>query len=133
MKQKQALNEKDNHQADDEEKRNDRIKETLIKLKAWLEIADEDEELFNQQYNNFKVIIEELDKKALEEFWICLDHNRAEVKRKRMQRMKEEENSQEADKIPKEMKWLYGLSQTKDNQCQKTSFERLRRKAKTKA
>ena len=36
------------------------------------------------------MIIEELDKRALEEFWICLDHNRAEVKRKQIQRLNEE-------------------------------------------
>ena len=104
MKQKQALNEKENHQEDDEEKRKDRSQETFEKLKRRLEVADEDEELFNQQYNNIKVLIEKLDKRALEEFWICLDHNRAEVKRKRFKRLKEEENSQEADKIAEEMK-----------------------------
>ena len=56
-----------------------------------MESASEDEELFNQQYNNFKVMIDDLDKQRLEEFWIFLDHHRAEVKRKRIQRTNEEE------------------------------------------
>ena len=64
-----------------------------------MEVADEDEDLFNQQYNNFKSIINELDVNARHQFWICLDHNRAEVKRKKMRRMNEEQQPREGRKL----------------------------------
>ena len=58
-----------------------------------MEVAEEDEDLFNKQYNNFKGIINELDVNARHQFWIYLDRNRAEVKRKKMRQMNEEPRS----------------------------------------
>ena len=96
-KQKQAPHDKSSPE-EDEEKRNEQTTKILERVKEWLEVADEDEEIFNQQYNNFKSIIEELDANALEEFWICLYHNRAEVKRKKILRMNEEKNTSRGTK-----------------------------------
>ena len=45
---------------------------------------------FNQQYNDFKEIIKELDVDARHRFYILVDQNRAEVKRKKMRQMNEE-------------------------------------------
>ena len=64
-----------------------------------MEVVDEDEDLFNQQYNNFEGLIQELDVNTRHECWIYRDRNRAEVKRKRMQRMNEEQKSQEGRKL----------------------------------
>ena len=46
-------------------KKNDRAEETLSKLKGLTKGASEDKELFNQQYNNFKVTMKDLDKQTL--------------------------------------------------------------------
>ena len=66
-----------------EEDKEKRIQESLIILKDFVDDAGEVQEKFDDQYKEVKYLVDELDRKSKEEFWIYLDHNRAEVKRKK--------------------------------------------------
>jgi len=75
---------------EDEERKIEQTREILEKVKEWLEVADDDEEKFNQQYHEYKEVIKDLDVEARHRFYILVDQNRAEVKRKKMRQRNEE-------------------------------------------
>ena len=87
MRIKKTKDQKDHgSEEESEERRNERARKFLIKVKGWLEEVEEDEEKFDQQYFEHKETAQGLDVEIRHQFYLLVDQNRAEVRRQKMQR-----------------------------------------------
>jgi len=66
-----------------DEGREQKIQDSLTKLKEFIDESSEDQEEFDKQYAKHKSLFDELDTDRKEEFWTYLDHNRAKVNREK--------------------------------------------------
>ena len=70
---------------EDEERKKERTRELFNKVMKWLDTADDDEEKFDRQYHEYKEAVKGLDAEVRHKFYILVDQNRAEVRRRKMQ------------------------------------------------
>jgi len=70
---------------EDEERKTERAREFRNKVKDWLDNAEDDEEKFDKQHHEHKESAKGLDAEVRHQFYILVDQNRAEVRRRKMQ------------------------------------------------
>jgi len=68
-----------------EERKKEQANEFLNKVKTWLSNAENNEEMFDKQYHEYKEAAKGLDAEVRHQFYILVDQNRAEERRRRMQ------------------------------------------------
>ena len=83
MKQKQAPQD---HSSDDgnQERKIEQTREFLNKVRDWLDNVEDDEEKFDKQYHEYKEAAKGLNAEARHQFYILVDQNRAEARRRKM-------------------------------------------------